>query len=163
MLELAGYKVSRGTVAKLLKKNGFKKRKIQKRKSLKSVEGRNSQFERIIKAKDEFHHSGDPVISIDTKKKEAIGDNHKDGECYSTGQLNGPDHTYTSLLNGKAVPHGIYDIYNNHASIHIGNTNETAEFIIDSIRLWWINYGLTNYPNAKRILIFDGCWGCELI
>jgi hypothetical protein len=104
MLELAGYKVSRGTVAKLLKKNGFKKRKIQKRKSLKSVEGRNSQFERIIKAKDEFHHSGDPVISIDTKKKEAIGDNHKDGECYSTGQLNGPDHTYTSLLNGKAVP-----------------------------------------------------------
>jgi len=161
MLELVGHKVSRGTVGNLLKKHGFKKRKIQKRKSLKSVQGRDAQFHRINSDKEEFHQAGDPVISVDTKKKEAIGDNHREGECYANGQLNGPDHTYGSLNDGKAVPHGIYDLYNNHATIHIGTSNETAEFIIDSILLWWVTYGLVNYPHAKRILILMDSGGAN--
>lgn len=161
MLALVGHKVSRGTVSKLLKKHGFKKRKIQKRKSLKSVQGRDAQFHRINSDKEEFHQAGDPVISVDTKKKEAIGDNHREGECYANGQLNGPDHTYGSLNDGKAVPHGIYDLYNNHATIHIGTSNETAEFIVDSILLWWATYGLVNYPDAKRILILIDSGGAN--
>jgi hypothetical protein len=153
MLTAKGFLVSRRTVSKLLILNGFSKRKIQKRKSLKAVQGRDAQFHRINALKKEIHESGDPVISVDTNKKEAIGGNCRDGTCYANGQLNGPDHTYTSLDEGRAIPHGIYDLAGNHATIHIGTSNETAEFIVDSILLWWSTYGITHYPNATRLLI----------
>jgi transposase len=151
-----GFKITKNTVKKLLKHNGFKKRKIQKRKSMKQVKDRDAQFNEINQARDDFSHSGDPVISVDTKKKEAIGDNARSGESYATGQMNGPDHTFSNLDVGKAVPHGIYDIANNQAYIHIGKSGETAKFIVDSIILWWENYGCKLYPKARRILmLFD--------
>lgn len=151
-----GFKITRNTVRKLLKNNGFKKRKIQKRKSLKQVDDRDAQFNEINKARRNFEQSGDPVISVDTKKKEAIGDNSRQGESYANGQVDGPDHTFSSLDVGKAVPHGIYDIGNNHAYMTIGKGAETAEFIVDSLLLWWKNYGSKLHPNATKILmLFD--------
>ena len=161
LLSECGFVVSRGTVRKLLKKNGYKKRKIQKRKKLKDVEYRNEQFDKINAAKEDFKSSGDPVISVDTKKKESIGENHKEGESYATGQVDGPDHTYSSLNTGTAVPHGIYDIFKNHAQINIGVSCETAEFLIDSLILWWDTYAQTIYPNAKRILILVDAGGAN--
>jgi len=151
-----GFKVASNTVAKILKKRGFKKRKIQKRKSLKSVAGRDAQFKKIKAAKDDFATRGQPVISVDTKKKEALGDNQRDGECYATGQLDGYDHTYPSQNIGKAVPHGIYDISRNEAYITVGNSAETADFITENIRYCWLNYGVFFYPEAIEILfLFD--------
>ena len=161
LLLTKGFRVSNGTVAKILKHNKFKKRKIQKRKSLKVVADRDQQFKKINKARKSFEKTGDPVISIDTKKKESLGKNHRDGECYSTGQINGPDHTYTSLNAGKGIPHGIYDIKNNHAMINIGTSHETAGFIIDSIILWWNTYGKNHYPDATRILMLCDAGGAN--
>ena len=156
LLAFRGFKISNNTVVKLLENNNFKKRKIQKRKSLKQVVDRDAQFNIINKARADFENSGDPVISIDTKKKEKIGENSRDGESYANGQVDGPDHTFGGLDIGTAVPHGIYDIANNHACIHIGKSAETAEFLVDSILLWWTNEGAKKYPNAKRILmLFD--------
>ena len=156
LLKGHGFNICTNTAKKLLKHNDFKKRKIQKRRSLKVVEDRDNQFAEINRAKEDFANTGDPVLSIDTKKKEAIGDNSREGECYSNAQIDGPDHTYASLNTGTAVPHGIYDINNNHAYVNIGEGSETAEFIIDSLLLWWSMYGLKIYPNATRILLlFD--------
>lgn len=151
-----GFEVASNTVAKILKKRGFKKRKIQKRKSLKSVAGRDAQFKKIKAAKDDFATRGQPVISVDTKKKEALGDNQRDGKCYANGQLDGYDHTYPSQNIGKAVPHGIYDINRNEAYITVGKSAETADFITENIRYWWLNYGVFFYPGAIEILfLFD--------
>ena len=156
LLLAKGFQVSKGTVRKILRHNDFKKRKIQKRKSLKVVADRDKQFKKINLARKSFEKTGDPVVSIDTKKKEAIGENHRDGKCYATGQIDGPDHTYASLNTGKGVPHGIYDIRNNHAMINIGTSHETAEFVTDSIIHWWKTYGKIKYPEATRILmLFD--------
>jgi hypothetical protein len=156
LLKPYGYHLCVNTIKKLLKFCGFKKRKIQKRKSLKVVADRDAQFKEINEARKEFTDSGNPVISVDTKKKESIGGNTRDGESYATGQVNGPDHTFGGLNTGKAVPHGIYDISNNHAYINIGKEAETAEFLVDSLILWWTNYGSKLYPDAKKILmLFD--------
>jgi hypothetical protein len=156
LLVKKGFKITKNTVKKLLKHQGFKKRKIQKRNSMKQVQDRDAQFDVINQARDDFTQSGDPVISVDTKKKEAIGDNSRPGESYATGQMDGPDHTFSKLDVGQAVPHGIYDITNNQAYIHIGKSAETAKFIVDSIILWWKNYGHKLYPKATRILmLFD--------
>ena len=76
--------------------------------------------------------------------------------CYANGQIDGPDHDFGKLDIGKAVPHGIFDLANNHATINIGRGAETAEFLINSILLWWETYGKKTYPDAKRILmLFD--------
>ncbi len=156
-----GFEISKNTVRKLLKNNDFKKRKIQKRKSLKTVADRDEQFDEINAAKKDFENTGDPVISTDTKKKEMVGENARDGVCYANGQLDGPDHNFGALDSAKAVPHGIYDIKNNHAYINIGQGAETAAFIIDSILLWWKNYGNKDYPEAKRILILLDAGGAN--
>jgi hypothetical protein len=156
LLKPYGYDLCVNTIKKLLKFCGFKKRKIQKRKSMKVVADRDAQFKEINEARKEFTDSGNPVISVDTKKKENIGGNVRDGESYATGQIDGPDHTFGELNTGKAVPHGIYDISNNHAYINIGKEAETAEFLVDSLIFWWVNYGLKKYPDAKKILmLFD--------
>lgn len=156
-----GFELCSNTVGKILKSKKFKKRKIQKRKSLKSVAGRNEQFERINAAKADFMQRGQPVLSVDTKKKESIGENQRDGLSYANGQLNGYDHTYPSENTGKAVPHGIYDIKRNEGYVSVGNSAETADFIIDNLIYWWINFGVTYYPEATDILLLFDAGGAN--
>jgi len=75
--------------------------------------------------------------------------------------MDGPDHTFGGLNIGKAVPHGIYDISNNHAYINIGRGAETADFLVDSLILWWENYGKELYPNSQKILILIDAGGAN--
>ena len=156
-----GVEISKNTVKKVLKANKFKKRKIQKRKSLKKVANRDTQFKEIQSAIECFKNTGDPIISTDTKKKEDIGGNVREGASLANGQIDGPDHSFSDLNEGKAVPHGIYDLRHNKAYIHIGNGSETAEFIIDSIIKWWEEYGKKHYSNAKKILILCDAGGAN--
>lgn len=115
---------------------------------------RNSRKSKLLKMI--LQHRGQPVISVDTKKKEALGDNQRDGECYANGQQDGYDHTYPPQNIGKAVPHGIYDMNRNEAYITVGNSAETADFITEKIRYRWLNYGVFFYPEAIEILfLFD--------
>lgn len=153
--------ISKNTVKKVLKANNFKKRKIQKRKSLKKVANRNTQFKEIQSALQCFKNTGDPIISTDTKKKENIGGNVREGVSLANGQINGPDHSFGDLNDGKAVPHGIYDLRYNKAYINICNGSETAEFIVDSIIEWWKQHGQKCYPNATRILILCDAGGAN--
>lgn len=152
-----GFEAGRRIVKKLLYKHHFRKRKIQKRKTVKQVEHRNEQFERIAQFKKEYAAQGNPVVSIDAKKKELLGDLYRPGSAYGKVEIQAYDHDFKKLATGVAIPHGIYDIQKNSAHINIGTSHETSEFAGDSIKKWWQEQGRINYPEATSILmLMDG-------
>jgi len=156
-----GIEVSRNIIKKLLKKNKFVKRKIQrKRKTGKSAD-REQQFQIIAKQRKKFEKSNNPIISFDTKKKETLGELHRDGRVDCTKAPESYDHDYAYLSTGKMVPHGIYETKRNKAYVTIGTSNETAEFICDAIKKWWNTYGKKAYPDATEILAFCDAGGAN--
>jgi hypothetical protein len=152
-----GIIVGRRVVKRLLKKHNYKKRKIQRRRSTGENSNRNAQFENISKLKQEYFDRGNPIISVDTKKKEFIGDLHRAGAIYTKQEITSLDHDFPNLAKGVAIPHGIYDIKTNTAHINIGTSFDTSEFACDSLKKWWLEKGSKEYPNATSILmIMDG-------
>lgn len=157
-----GIKVSRNIVRKLMKKHHLKKRKMQRKRAIGKSLVREEQFENIIAAKEDAMKSDNPVLSIDTKKKENVGGNlYRDGSVYGTQAIEVSDHDYSHLADGKISPHGIYDMKKNKAFINIGVSAETAEFICDSLRNWWEKHGKNDYPKAKEIVIFCDAGGAN--
>ena len=157
-----GIKVSRHIVKKLLKKHNFVKRKMQRKRSIGKSADREEQFNNIISEKAVFMNSDNPIISIDTKKKEPIGGNlHRNGSVYCTRAIEAADHDWANLAEVKMVPHGIYDMKKNKASINIGVSFETAEFVCDSLKNWWLKEGKKAYPKADEILIFCDAGGAN--
>lgn len=102
-----------------------------------------------------------PVLSIDCKKKERLGNLYRAGKVYTNGVIEVYDHDYSHLSAGKIIPHGIYDIALNKGYISIGNSHETAEFIIDNLFWWWENFGIHHYPDAKNMLILCDAGGAN--
>jgi hypothetical protein len=119
-LKVAGIIVGKRIVKKLLFKHRYKKRKIQRRHSIEQVANRNEQFEKIAELKKTYSQSENPIVSIDTKKKELIGDLHRAGEVYSKKEIASLDHDFPTLAKGVAIPHGIYDVKQNTAHINMG-------------------------------------------
>lgn len=118
---------------------------------------RNAQFENIAKLKQQFLNTGQPVISMDTKKKEMLGNFHRDGVTDATEPTVVNDHDFASAGNGKIIPHGIYDITKNEASIHLNASSDTSELACESIGLWWSEQGHLDYPKATDLLVLcDG-------
>src|SRR5664280_1280795 len=152
--------VSSTVIKKLLKKHGFKRRKAQKKETMKKVAGRNDQFERIAELKALYQAAGNPIISMDTKKKEYLGNFYRDGKLYTTEAVTVNDHDFNSFASGVVIPHGIYDIQLNKAVINLGTSRDTGEFACDSFRLWWYAQGKQDYPQASSILLLcDGGGG----
>jgi len=157
-----GVSVSRNIVRKLMKKHKLVKRKIQRKKSLGKSDDREEQFRNIVREKEAYMKSDNPIISMDTKKKEPVGGNlHRNGSVYCTQAIEASDHDYPHLADVKISPHGIYDIKKNKAYVNIGVSSETAEFICDSLKNWWLNHGIINYPKANEILIFCDAGGAN--
>lgn len=160
-LKKHGINVGRNIVRKLLKKHGFSKRKIQKKKSTGEFKDRDKQFNQIQAIKEQFMVSSNPIISIDTKKKEKIGNLYRSGEVYCTQAIESYDHDYPYLAEEILVPHGIYDMQRNEAQINIGIKNETAAFVCDSIKKWWNRIGKKYYGDATEILILCDAGGAN--
>lgn len=157
LLAEQGFKVSRNIVRKLLKTHGYVKRKALKKKSAGGHVNRNAQFTRIAELKAAYEAQGNPVVSVDTKKKEHIGQMFREGALYTTETIEVLDHDFPSLADGVAIPHAVYDIARNEAYVSIGTSHDTAEFACDSIRYWWNNYGKLYYAYATSILmLMDG-------
>jgi len=156
-----GVMISRNVIKNLMKKHNLVKRKMQRKKSCGQSKDRDKQFKNITIKKEKFLKSSNPIISVDTKKKEDLGNLHRKGSVYCTQPIESFDHDYAYLSNGKLVPHGIYDIKKNKAHINIGLSNETAEFVCDSIKQWWFNQGIKEYSNAKKILILCDAGGAN--
>src|SRR6266478_1192188 len=118
---------------------------------------RGAQFRHLAQVIQEFLEAGNPVLSIDTKKKEFLGTLYRDGKVYCQQALQAFDHDFPSLASGVIIPHGIYDLARNQGWIHVGLSRDTTEFACDSLRLFWHADGQRLYPKASAILLLcDG-------
>ena len=151
-LQAAGQSVSAYAVALLLSMHSFGKRKMQKTGTACSVEGRNEQFEYIAQLAGQFKAEGQPVVSMDSKKKEFLGQLFRPGKVYCQQGLKCHDHDFPSLAEGKVVPYGILDLILNQGHIYLGQGADTPEFVCDCLEAWWFGYGVFQYPNAHSLL-----------
>jgi hypothetical protein len=118
---------------------------------------RDAQFRHLAHLIQEFLAAGNPVLSIDTKKKEYLGTLYRDGKGYCQQALKAFDHDFPSLARGVIIPHGIYDLARNQGWIHVGLSRDTTAFACDSLRLFWHSDGRRLYSNASAILLLcDG-------
>ena len=147
-----GFKVGKSAVAVMLDLLGYSLQSNQKRLEGANHPDRNAQFEHINNNVQDFIDNGFPVISVDTKKKENIGNYKNGGKEYQKKKnpraVKG--HDFAEL---KASPYGIYDIKNNSGFVNIGTSFDTSSFAVNSIKFWWEKEGKIRYPNAKKILI----------
>jgi hypothetical protein len=152
-----GTPVSRRVVSQLLRKHGYRRRKTQKKKTMGSHPDRNAQFEKIARLKQEYLAAGDPVLSIDTKKKELLGNFHRAGEVETQEPIHTNDHDFVSMGDGWLIPHGLYDVGRNEGFVNLNTSHDTSEMACDSIATWWEKHGRLRYPGGKRLLLLcDG-------
>ena len=119
--------------------------------------GRNEQFENIARLKAAYQASPNPIISMDTKKKEYLGNFYRAGHLYTTEEVRTYDHDFNSFAEGLVIPHGIYDLKQNKGYIHLGTSHDTSEFACDHLRTWWVHHGQYDYTDATSILLLcDG-------
>jgi hypothetical protein len=153
----AGMPISRRIAGQLLKHHGFVRRQSQKKKTFKQHPDRPVQFERITELKQQYLAAGWPVISIDTKKKELLGNFYRDGKLYTREAVAVLDHDFPSYSDGKIIPHGVYDLGQNKAHVNLGTSHDTTEFACDSVAHWWDAMGRHDHPQATQLLIWcDG-------
>lgn len=150
-----GHRISAETVADLLREEGF-----SLQGNAKTVEGRqhpdrDGQFRYINERAKQYQAAGDPVVSVDTKKKEVVGNYknagaewHREGEPVQVRTHDFPDPEL-----GKAIPYGIYDLARNTGWVSVGADHDTAAFAVESIRRWWNGQGRDVYPRSRRLLI----------
>lgn len=160
-LRKMGYDVSHGTIASLLKDAGYSLQLNRKEREGKAVPDRNAQFEHINDQAKTFLLEGQPVISVDTKKKELVGNYKNWGREYTRKgepvEVN--LHDFPDEEKGKVIPYGVYDLGKNKGWVGVGITNDTAEFAVNTIRDWWKKLGKKDYPKATKIMITADCGG----
>lgn len=156
-LKARGISAGKNVVSRLLHQHGFRRRKPQKKRTLKQHADRNAQFEKIAKLKKHYLDMGKPVLSIDTKKKELLGNFYREGVTDAQVATVVNDHDFPSYGKGRVIPHGIYDVGRNEAALHLNSSHDTSEFACQSIELWWTEQGRMHYPQTNELLILcDG-------
>jgi Rhodopirellula transposase DDE domain len=144
-------------IRQLLREEGYRPLKARKDLEMGSHPDRNAQFENIARIKQEYLGSDNPIVSIDTKKRELIGTFYRAGRVYTRHGLLAYDHDFPSFAEGVVVPYSIYDLKRNFGYVNLGTSRDTTEFACDSILWWWTNYGQGLYSAAKSIcLLCDG-------
>jgi hypothetical protein len=145
----------------LLKDLGFSLQANAKTREGRQHPDRDAQFERINDTIERFRRAGQPAISVDTKKKELVGDFKNGGRELRRKGRPQPVRVHDFIIAGKgrAVPYGVYDIGANQGWVSVGIGHDTAAFAVESIRRWWRRMGRKRYPKAKRLLITADCGG----
>ena len=152
-LATAGTPVSVTVVKYLLRQHHYVKRKAQKVKAMGHHPDRNAQFENIARLKHAYLASENPILSIDTKKKERLGNFYRPGQLYTQAVLQTFDHDFPSAALGVVIPHGLYDLKRNLGHVNLGTSSDTSEFACDSIWRWWERQGQRAYPRATSALL----------
>jgi transposase len=154
-LKTQGYKVDPDTVGRLLKEMDYTLQANVKTKEGGSVPERDAQFRYINEQIKIFMNNGDPVISVDTKKKETVGEFKNQGRTWlkkgKPKEVNVYD--FPSIGIGKAIPYGVYDIRRNEGLVNVGTSHDTSEFAVESIRQWWNMVGSIHYMEARGLMI----------
>ena len=154
-LRRQGHHISHTKVSQLLRSMGYSLQGTRKTKEGSSHPDRNAQFEYIYSRVTSFQKAGQPVISVDAKKKELIGDFANHGREYQPKGRPEPVRVYDFIDKdlGKITPYGVYDPLTNTGWVSVGVDHDTAQFAVESIRRWWIRMGSRNYPKATELLI----------
>lgn len=160
-LNSEGFRISEDTIGRILKTLGYTLQGNRKSKENGNTQERDSQFRYINREVKRCDRQNIPVISVDAKKKELIGNFKNNGKKWlKTGRaeiVNVYDYEY--LSSGKAIPYGVYDILKNKGFVNVGISGNTAEFAVESIKRWWKRIGKNNYKNAKELVICADCGG----
>jgi Rhodopirellula transposase DDE domain len=154
-LRTRGHSISSHTVGELLHQQDYSLQSNRKTREGGKHPDRNTQFEHINTRVKSFHRRGAPVISVDAKKKELIGDFKNAGrEWHPKGHPTDVRvYDFIDKKLGKAVPYGVYDVGANEGWVSVGVTHDTPTFAVASIRMWWLEMGRARYPEAKELLI----------
>ena len=156
-LTAAGYPVSRNIVGQLLEQHDYVKRKAQKTQTMGQHRERNAQFENIAELKGQYLDSPNPILSMDTKKKEYLGNFYREGKLYTQAVIETFDHDFNSAASGVVIPHGLWDLNRNAGYLYLGTSHDTSEFACDNLERWWWQHGQPQYPEARSILLLcDG-------
>ncbi len=155
------YLVSHSSVANILHEQKYSLKSNRKTDEGKSHPDRNAQFEYINEKVKSFHEKKQPSLSVDTKKKELVGNFKNNGREWLAKGISTKVKVYDFPEKdvGKAAPYGVYDILQNNGFVNVGISNDTAAFAVESIRQWWYQIGKQSYTHAKEILITADCGG----
>jgi hypothetical protein len=159
LAKLGGIEVSANTVGRILKDLGYSLRVNHKKISSGTGPDRDAQFKKISAIRDRFSSRGLPVVSVDTKKKELVGNFKNPGAAWNKQAVAVKDHDFRSEGLGLAVPYGIYDIQANRGSVFVGASHDTPQFAVSSIEKWWRYDGHRRYSKAEELLILADCGG----
>jgi hypothetical protein len=152
-LKKKGFNVSRMGISRILRQQGYSLQSNKKMLSGKDHPDRDAQFKHINRLVTSFSRTNDPIISVDTKKKELVGNFKNNGKIWTKDTIEVLDHDFASYASGKAIPYGAYDINRNEGFVNIGMSSDTSEFAVNSIWQWWRHFGRKNYPNAQRLFV----------
>ena len=152
-LQELGYQVSKPVISRLLKKHDYSLRVNAKQNSSKQHSDRDGQFKHIHIQRQKHQEAKEPVISVDTKKKELVGNFKNNGLiwCQQAEEVNLYD--FPSESEGKAVPYGIYDLTYNCGTVYVGKSADIPEFVVDNIAQWCLSEMKEHFPSATRIMI----------
>jgi len=156
-----GHRVGRETVRLLLKELDFSLQANRKTREGKQHRDRDAQFECIAQLAKDFLAAQQPVISVDTKKKELVGDFRNGGrEWQPEGEPEAVRmHDFPDPKLGKAIPYGVYDVHANEGWVSVGIDHDTAAFAATTIQRWWERMGAVRYPDARYLMITGDCGG----
>ena len=154
-LSAQGHPVSASTVRRLLIASGYSLQSNRKTKEGSPPPDRDAQFEHINSTVQDFQHRGQAALSVDTKKKELIGEFHNAGREWRPKRepLEVRIHDFMDKDLGKAIPYGVYDLAQNQGWVSVGIDHDTARFAAEAIRRWWYKMGITSHPQATELLI----------
>jgi hypothetical protein len=161
----AGHPVSPPTVGRLLKTLDYALHVNAKKIEASAAHpARAVQFDYITAQRQAFTAAGQPIISVDTKKKELIGDFKNAGRAWRQDAEVVNVHDFRQQALGRAVPYGIYDVTHNRGTVYVGSSGDTAQFAVDALAHWWQTTGQTTFPQAAHLLILadgGGSNGCR--
>jgi hypothetical protein len=152
-LRRRGFRLTPPTIARLLRRLGFSLRTNRKRLAGVADPDRDQQFRYLLRLRRLYLTLGLPVISVDTKKKEWVGNFKNPGRCWRRQDKDVLDHDYPSWALGPAIPVGVYDLAHNDGYVVVGTSHDTPAFTVAAIRRWWLAVGRHRYAGARRLLI----------
>lgn len=154
-----GTPVSPPVVRDWMAQQGLARRKIEKVLAGGRSPDRDAQFTRIAALRGAYAAAGNPVLSMDTKAKEHLGQLFRAGRVWTQRAFQAFDHDFPSWATGVIVPHGIYDVARNRGHINVGLSHDTSQFACDSLRWYWNQVGQRCYPRATSVLLLCDCGG----
>lgn len=156
-----GFPVSVTVVDRLLDLHEMGQRKAEKTTPLGTAPDRDAQFRYIARLRQKFLDAGDPVLSLDTKKREILGDFARPGKIWTNRALAALDHDFPNRATGVLIPQGLYDVGRNEGYLELGTSHDTSDFVGDCLWGWWCEYGHLLYPHSIRLLLLCDSGGSQ--